>query len=132
MGEVVIAHDETDLSLPRLAPHLPAEGAERGKVRLVLHVSRSRIAGDDHRLVHHKRSAALVVAPDALGLRVGGRAAEYAPEHLERCVYPALLVYGGGSVALDTRDEEDNEDALASTAQDRLPARELPGCLRGH
>ena len=72
----------------------------------MLDVGRSRVAVHDDGLVHDEGSAAFVVSPDALGLRVGGRAAEHAPEHLERGVDPALLIYGGGSVALDARNEE--------------------------
>src|SRR5712691_5427910 len=60
-----------------------------------------------------------------LRLRVGGRAPEHAPEHLERQVDPARLVDWGPSVSFDARDEKDHEDALASAAQDlSLP---LPG-----
>jgi hypothetical protein len=68
---------------------------------------------------------ALLISPDALGLGVGGRAAEHAPEHLERRVDPALLIDGRRAIALDAGDEEDHEDALAAAAQDLLPAAGL-------
>jgi len=69
----------------------------------------------------HERTIALVVAPDALRLRVGGGAAEHVPEHLERRVHPGLLIDGRRPVTLNARDEEDHQDALAPAAQDLLP-----------
>lgn len=88
-------------------------------------VGGGRVALHDDGLVHDERPPALVISPDARGLGVGGRAAEHAPEHLERRVDPALLIDGRRAIALDARDEEDHEDALAAAAQDLLPAAGL-------
>jgi len=86
----------------------------------------------DYGLVHHERASSLIIAPDAFGLRVGGRAAEHAPEHLERGVDPALLVDRGRSVALDAWNEKDHEDAHPAAPQNLLPASRLllPSSLR--
>ena len=44
--------------------------------------------GHAPRLGLDEGTTSLVVPPDALGLRVGGRATEHPPEHLERGVHP--------------------------------------------
>ena len=88
---------------------------------VVLDVARRRVAVDHHGLILDERATSLVVPPDALRLRIGGRAAEDAAEHLERGIHPARLVDRGRSIPFDVWDEEDHEDALAPAAQDRLP-----------
>jgi len=45
---------------------------------------------------------------------------EHAPEHLQSGIDPACLVDRRGAVALDARDEQHDQDTLA-TAQQRRP-----------
>src|SRR6266849_3100795 len=84
--------NEADLSLPTLTSHLPAKRAELGEVVLVLDIGGRRVAMDDPRLVPDQGATSLVVAPDTLGLRIGGRTAEHPPEHLQGGIHPARLI----------------------------------------
>jgi hypothetical protein len=43
---------------------------------------------------------------------------------------PAILVNWSPSIALDTRDEQDNQDTLAPAVQKRSPSDGLPVPLR--
>src|SRR5437899_1600144 len=117
-GEVLVTDDEADLPLACFAAHPSAEGAERGEVGAVLNIGGGRVAVDDDGLVHDEGAAALVVAPHALGLRVGGRAAEDAPEHLERGVDPALLVDRRRAVTFDARASIDQYRSARSVGQE--------------
>ncbi|TMB11234.1 MAG: hypothetical protein E6J65_27165 [Deltaproteobacteria bacterium] len=59
--EVLVAHHETDLPLPRLASHLPAEAAELGEVAVIFDIGWRRVAVDDHRLILDESATSLVV-----------------------------------------------------------------------
>lgn len=93
------------------------QASELAEVATVLDIGCCRVTVHDHRLVLHQGSASLVVAPDALRLRIGGRAPEHSPEHLQRQVHPARLVDRCRSVSLHAWHEEHDEDALTSAAQ---------------
>jgi hypothetical protein len=125
-SEVLVAHHETDLALACLTTQLSAKIAEGGEVAAILDVGCRCLAVQDNRLVLHERPSSLVVAPDALRLREGSCAAEHAPEHFQCRVDPERLVDDGRSVPFDAWNEQDNEDTLASTAEDPPP---LGKCL---
>jgi hypothetical protein len=107
--------------MARLAAHPSAEPSELGKILGRL---------DDHGLVLYESPASLVITPDTLRLGIGGRSSEDTPEHLQRGVDPVLLVDQRRSVAFDARDEEYNEDALASLSEGWSTSVSLRALLR--
>jgi hypothetical protein len=95
----------------------PFEAPEFGQVSGILNVGGRRVAMDNDRLVLHECPISFIVSPDALRHRVGGRAAEHTPEHFQGNVDPVILIDRSRSITLDTRDEQNNQDALASAPE---------------
>lgn len=67
----------------------------------------------------HERPVPFIITPDVLRLRIGRCPAKHTPEHLQGGVDPVLLVDRGRTIALDARDEQDNQDTLATAAEKR-------------
>lgn len=114
--EVAVADNQSDLTLPGFVSHRSAEAPERGEVPGILDIGGCGLTVDDDRLVF-ERAASLVITPDALCLRVGGRTSENAPDHVQRSVDPVILGDGRPSIALDARHEQTDQDALAAFSE---------------
>src|SRR5581483_3784487 len=126
--KVLIPDHQADFPLLRLAAHEAAEYAERREVLRVLDVLGTHVAVNEPGLVMNE-GAALVVAPNALGLGIRGRSAERPTEQLERSRDPLVLVDRGHSVALDARHEQDDQRALPAAQAGGLafPIASFPG-----
>jgi hypothetical protein len=74
--EILVPHDQSDLTLFRLTTHPATKAAKLGQVGSILNVCRGRVAMNQNRLILDERSGALIIAPDAAGFRIGRGAAE--------------------------------------------------------
>lgn len=74
---------------------------------------------NNDRLIFHERAVSFIIAPDTLRSGIRRRPSKHAAEHLQGAVDPALLVNRSRSVAFDARNEQDDENTLATAAEKR-------------